>query len=57
MDSANLTLDQERKVIVLAATRSDEESHPENGLGFLFNRHRANGRSFFTHTLLDADGC
>jgi hypothetical protein len=45
MDSADLTLEQERKVIILAATRSDEESHPENGLGFLFNRHRTNGQS------------
>jgi helicase MOV-10 len=51
MDSADLTLDQERKVIILATTRSNEESHPGNGLGFLMNRHRTNGRSFSTHTL------
>ena len=51
MDSANLSLEQERKVIILATTRSNEESHPENGLGFLSNRRHMNGRSFSTYTL------
>ena len=51
MDSANLSLEQERKVIILATTRSNEDNHPENGLGFLSNRHRMNGRSFSTHKL------
>ena len=51
MDSTNLSLEQERKVIILATTRSNEESHPENGLGFLTNRHRMNGRSVSTPTL------
>jgi superfamily I DNA and/or RNA helicase len=46
MDSVNLTLYQERKVIILATTSSNEESNPGNGLGFLRSRHRMNGWSF-----------
>jgi helicase MOV-10 len=45
MGSTN-PLEQERKVIILATTRSNEESHPVNGLGFLINRQRTNGRLF-----------
>lgn len=45
MDSAYLTLEQERKVIILATTRSNEESHLGKGLGFLMNPQRTNGQS------------
>jgi len=40
-------------VIILATTRSNEESHPRKSLGFLANRRRMNGESFapFTRTL------
>jgi hypothetical protein len=38
-------------VIILATTRSSEESHPGNGLGFLINRQRTNGRLFSINTL------
>jgi helicase MOV-10 len=40
-------------VIILATTRSNEESHPRKSLGFLTNRRRMNGESFalFTHAL------
>jgi superfamily I DNA and/or RNA helicase len=51
MDSTN-PLEQERKVIILVTTRSNEESHPGNGLGFLINRQRTNGRLFsLTHPI------
>ena len=43
MDNTNPTLEQERKVIILATTRGNEESHPRNGLGFLMNPQRTNG--------------
>ena len=50
MDSTN-PLEQERKVIILVTTRSNEESHPRNGLGFLINRQRTNGRLFSINAL------
>jgi hypothetical protein len=37
-------------VIILVATRRNEESQPENGLGFVINRQRMNGRLFFINT-------
>jgi helicase MOV-10 len=46
MDHTNLALEQERKVIILATTRANEETHPGNGLGFLINRQRTNGQLF-----------
>lgn len=46
MDNTNLTLEQERKVMILAATRGNEESHPGNALGFLMNPQRTNGLLF-----------
>jgi len=45
MQTPILFLDQERKVIILATTRSDEENHPRKSLGLLVNRQRMNGRS------------
>jgi hypothetical protein len=50
MDSTNLTLEQERKVIILATTRGNEESHPGNAVGFLMNPQRTNGQSLPTDT-------
>jgi superfamily I DNA and/or RNA helicase len=51
MDSTN-PLEQERKVIILATTRSNEESHPGHGLGFLINPQRTNGQLFaFTRSI------
>jgi helicase MOV-10 len=38
-------------VIILATTRSNEVSHPRNGLGFLINRQRTNGRLFSINAL------
>ena len=38
-------------MIILATTRSNEESHPRNGLGFLINRQRKNGRLFSINAL------
>ena len=38
--------DKERKVIILATTRSNEENHPQTALGSLLNRQRTNGWSF-----------
>ena len=35
----------------MVTTRSNEESHPGNTLGFLINRQRTNGRLFFINTL------
>jgi len=46
MQTPILFLKQERKVIILATTRSHEESHPRKSLGLLVNRQRMNGRSF-----------
>lgn len=37
---------QERKVIILATTRSNEENHPRRSLGFVANRQRTNGQPF-----------
>jgi superfamily I DNA and/or RNA helicase len=51
MDSTNLTLEQERKVIILATTRGNEENHPGNGVGFLMSPQRTNGQSLPTDTL------
>ena len=38
-------------MIILVTTRSNEETHPGNGLGFLINRQRTNGRLFSNNTL------
>ena len=38
-------------MIILVTTRSNEENHPANGLGFLINRQRTNGRLFSINTL------
>jgi hypothetical protein len=46
VDRTDLTLNQERKVIILATTRSGEESHPRRSLGLLMDRQRMNGWSF-----------
>jgi len=50
MDNTN-PLKQERKVVILATTRRNEGSHPENGLSFLMNHQRTNGVLFFINTL------
>ena len=44
-DELTLTY-QERKVIIMAATRSNEEEHPRRALGFLMNPRRMNGQQF-----------
>jgi hypothetical protein len=48
----DIVWNQERKVIILATTRSSEESHPRKSLGLLVNRERMNSQSFIfsTHT-------
>ena len=38
-------------MIILVTTRSNEESHPGNGLGFLMNRERMNGPLFSINAL------
>ena len=42
-DGSTNPLEQERKVIILATTRSNEESQPGDALGFLMNSQRTNG--------------
>ncbi len=39
-------MNQERKVIIMATTRSNEEDHPRRALGFLMNPRRMNGQQF-----------
>ena len=46
-DGLTLTY-QERKVIIMAATRSNEEEHPRRALGFLMNPRRMNGQQFLS---------
>jgi helicase MOV-10 len=50
MDHTNLALEQERKVIILATTRGNEETYPGNGVGFLMNPQRTNGQSLLSHS-------
>ena len=47
-------VNQERKVIILATTRSNEESHPRKSFGLLVNRQRMNGRSLMSFIYLFA---
>lgn len=49
---------QERKVIIMATTRSNEEYHPRRALGFVMNPRRMNGQLFshlLTHPTCEAD--
>ena len=48
MQTPTLFLNQERKVIILATTRSNEESHPRKSFGLLVNRQRMNGQSLMS---------
>jgi helicase MOV-10 len=47
-------LNQERKVIIMATTRSNEEYHPRRALGFLMNPRHINGQQF-PYTLMHLD--
>ena len=48
-----LLWNQERKVIILATTRNNDESHPRKALGLLVDRQRMNGWSFVFHPYTD----
>jgi len=54
---SGFALNQERKVIIMATTRSNEEYHPRRALGFLMNPRRMNGQQFpYPLTLLELEG-